>query len=113
MHWSVLCIKAHLLADKIEGVSKTSVAMSIGLSNAAPTGWKNGKEPNETTLLKLASYFGVSVEYLTGVETEKNTATDDGSGIGLRATNYDKLSDENKMLIDQMIEKLIESQSGD
>ena len=94
------------------GKSPSAVALENGLSKPAVNGWKTGKSnPTDATLMKFADYFGVSVEYLKG-EEQKNTATEDGSGSGLKSTNYDKLSDENKFLINQMIEKLIESQSG-
>ena len=52
-----LCAKANK--------SPSAVANAIGLSNAAASGWKKGKEPNDTTLAKLADYFGVTVETLT------------------------------------------------
>ena len=46
--------------------SPTAVSKKIGLSNAAATGWKKGKKPSEVTLEKLAVYFGVAREDLTG-----------------------------------------------
>jgi transcriptional regulator with XRE-family HTH domain len=49
----------------------SGVACAIGLSNAAASGWKKGKTPNDTTLLKIADYFGVSVETLTEDQKEK------------------------------------------
>lgn len=42
------------------------VAKAIGSSNAVCTKWKNGSIPNGETLLKLANYFNVSVDYLLG-----------------------------------------------
>lgn len=42
------------------------VAKEIGVSNSAATHWKNGKVPHYDTLLKIADYFGVSVDYLLG-----------------------------------------------
>ena len=52
-----LCAKANK--------TPSAVASAIGLSNAAASGWKKGKEPSDTTLQKLANYFGVTVEALT------------------------------------------------
>ena len=46
------------------GKTVSGVAAAIGLSNAAASGWKKGKIPNDTTLAKLAAYFGVPVESL-------------------------------------------------
>lgn len=53
-----------LCADRKE--SPSGVARKIGLSNAAASGWKNGKVPSDTTLLKLSEYFGVSIDDLVG-----------------------------------------------
>ena len=48
-------------------VTPSGVAHAIGLSNAAATGWKQGKVPSDPTLHKLADYFEVPVEQLTAV----------------------------------------------
>lgn len=47
-----------------KGESPTQVAKNIGLSNAAATGWKNGKRPNDITLHRLSDYFSIPVEDL-------------------------------------------------
>ena len=47
-----------------KGVSASAAAKAIGLSNAAATGWKNGKEPQDVTIQKLADYFGCTVDDL-------------------------------------------------
>lgn len=58
--------------------SPTAVSKKIGLSNAAATGWKKGKKPSEVTLEKLAVYFGVAREELTGEEQkEKPTPSEE------------------------------------
>lgn len=48
------------------------VAKEIGVSNSATTHWKYGKVPHYDTLLKIASYFGVSVDYLIGGIADAN-----------------------------------------
>ena len=58
--------------------SPTAVSKKIGLSNAAATGWKKGKKPSEVTLEKLAVYFGVAREDLTGEEQKEKPSTPDG-----------------------------------
>lgn len=55
--------------------SPTAVSKKIGLSNAAATGWKKGKKPSEVTLEKLAVYFGVAREDLTGESEQKEKPT--------------------------------------
>lgn len=55
--------------------SPTAVSKEIGLSNAAASGWKNGKKPSAVTKQKLADYFGVTVEELTGEEQKEKLST--------------------------------------
>lgn len=61
--------------------SPHKVATSIGVTAGSVTGWKNGGIPRETTLKKIADYFGVTVEYLKGESEVKNPAADKGNGI--------------------------------
>lgn len=58
--------------------SPTAVSKKVGLSNAAATGWKKGKKPSEVTLEKLAVYFGVAREDLTGEEQKEKPNALDG-----------------------------------
>ena len=53
------------------GISPKKAALEIGLSNSVTVKWKAGSTPSGTTLAKIADYFGVSVGYLLGEETEK------------------------------------------
>lgn len=53
------------------GKAPSAVATEIGLSRASVSGWKNGKTPTDATALKLAGYFGVTVEELMAPNEEK------------------------------------------
>lgn len=74
--------------------SPTAVSKEIGLSNAAASGWKNGKKPSAVTKQKLADYFGVTVEELTGEseqgKSEQKEKPTPGEGSGLDA-RFDEL----------------------
>lgn len=62
----------------IESSGKTpyKVAKDCGLDKAAFSHWKSGKQrPNIDTLVKIADYFGVSVDYLVGRETPAEAST--------------------------------------
>ena len=50
-----------------KGESPSRVAKKIGLSNAAASGWKNGKTPSQVTIVKLANYFNVTTDYILGI----------------------------------------------
>jgi transcriptional regulator with XRE-family HTH domain len=53
------------------------VAKELGLSSGSVTSWKNGKVPHYSTLLKIADYFNVSVDYLLTGQKETPTAESD------------------------------------
>ena len=54
------------------------VAKALNLSSGAVTKWKSGATPNDTTLYKIANYFGVTVSYLKG---EENTERENGENL--------------------------------
>ena len=43
----------------------------LDLSSGSPTAWKSGTIPRSVTLTKIANYFGVTTDYLSGVENKK------------------------------------------
>ncbi len=49
----------------LHNVKPNNVTKAIGMSSAAATDWKKGSQPRDTALLKLAEYFGITVEDLT------------------------------------------------
>lgn len=63
------------------GKNPTTVSKEIGLSNAASSGWKNGKKPSAITKQRLADYFGVSVSELTGEEQKEKPAPQMENGL--------------------------------
>lgn len=63
-----------------KGVSPSTVAKEIGLSNSATTYWKRGSSPKADTIQKLADYFNVSIDYLLGVVDENGFLTPEGFG---------------------------------
>ncbi len=48
------------------GKSPSKVVLEIGGTKSAITRWKNGSNPTDATAMKVAEYFGVPVEELTG-----------------------------------------------
>jgi transcriptional regulator with XRE-family HTH domain len=53
------------LCNKV-GKTPSRVALEIGLSKPTVNRWKNGSTPTDATAMKLAEYFGVTVQELTG-----------------------------------------------
>lgn len=55
---------------KVQGISARSILIELGISETALSEWNRGKsKPTVQTLMDLADYFGVSVDYLLGRET--------------------------------------------
>ena len=56
-----------------KGVSCKRAAEEIGLSNSIATKWKKtGATPSGETLHRIATYFGVSADYLLGKSEKEN-----------------------------------------
>lgn len=69
----------------------TKMSEDIGLSNAAATSWKKGSIPKASTLEKISSYFGVSVDYLLGKEETKKAPTQKGEREELKERVFSAL----------------------
>lgn len=100
------------LCNKI-GKSPSAVAIEIGLSKPSVNRWKNGGKPTDATAAKIASYFGVSVTYLFGKETEeKNPTTENDSEISKAKSELIKkvmqMSDEELQKLDLLLQ-IVES----
>ncbi len=54
-----------------KGISPNGVCKELGLSNAAATHWKQGAKPNNSTLKRIADYFGVTPESLLDENEQK------------------------------------------
>ena len=51
------------------GIGQTELALKIGVSKGLISLWENGlREPGMSSLIALSKYFGVSIDYLVGLE---------------------------------------------
>ena len=57
-----------------KGVAPSKACRDIGLAPATFSCWNEDSVPRQATLLKIADYFGVTVDYLLGKEEEKKPA---------------------------------------
>lgn len=61
------------------GRTQAAVAQAVGVAQASYADWENGKtEPALAHIIKLADYFGVTVDYLVGRETAPQPANVSG-----------------------------------
>lgn len=83
MFWSIF---EQLCADK--GISANAACLQMELSNATATHWKQGSWPRQSTLEKIADFFGYTAEdiiamkgtqILNGSEDIKSKASQNGS----------------------------------
>lgn len=51
---------------RLNNTSPNAVCAELGLSTATATHWKNGTLPKADVLVRIADYFGVSVDYILG-----------------------------------------------
>ena len=62
--------KVYLLLCNENEVSPSRVALNLNISKTSVTRWKQGYQPTDANLQKIADYFGVTVEYLKGEEEQ-------------------------------------------
>lgn len=68
------------LCNKI-GKSPSAVAEEMGFQRSVVTRWSNGSVPRKTTIEKIATFFNVSSEELTGEEQKEKPTPGEGSGL--------------------------------
>ncbi len=78
---------------KEKGIKQRDLAKELGFSNNMVCEWEKGRSnPNIETLIKLADYFAVSIDYLVGRADELNNVN--------VITNGAALSKDEKTLLD-------------
>lgn len=64
------------------GKTPSGVAREIGISKSIVSRWKNGGgKPTDSTIQKIADYFGVSVSVMRGNENTEKTVTTESDGM--------------------------------
>ena len=122
---------------KEKGVTGAKMCTDINVSKSLMTSLKTGRTStiNSATAQKIAAYFGVPVGYILGEDialrdvvymTAKDNGLDNAAELleetkkpadqkasGLRGLGYDELTPENQKMIADLIDKLLQSQSGE
>lgn len=103
-----------------KGIRPGKMCVDLSISKSMMTKLKNGSKQSiqVETAQKIADYFGVSVDRVLGAEQrdeQKENLTDKNGEVPnkLEDSDYFKLNNENRALIDSMIEKLLKSQSDE
>ena len=65
-----------------KGIALSTLEAVVGLGKGSTQKWRRGSSPSTDSLLKMAEYFNVSMDYLAGrtdtVETADDLMSDDG-----------------------------------
>lgn len=54
-----------------KGVAPSKAAKNMGFSSCAPTNWKHGRIPFESSLIRMSNYFGCTIEELIAEDNGK------------------------------------------
>lgn len=75
-------------------IKPNPLGRELGFSSGVVTKWKQGSFPNTETLMKLAKYFGVSIDYLVFGDEAEN-----GRVPVLSGNNAIVVTDQNERLL--------------
>lgn len=53
---------------KEHGITITALARNLDIAKGSPSNWQRGASPNSDVVVKIARYFGVSCDYLLGLD---------------------------------------------
>ena len=83
------------------GTNVNAVGRIVGASSGSITAWKYGTEPRPSTVVKIAEYFGVTTDYLLGLDELQPDLVNavDVAWYG----EYQELTDDQKETIRDMI----------
>lgn len=86
--------------------SPSAVALELKIGKPSVTRWKNGATPRDATVLKIADYFGITVEALMGdklpvlpPEGAKKAPAAKGEGSKEAASNFIKTTNDRAALL--------------
>lgn len=86
--------------------SPSAVALELKIGKPSVTRWKNGATPRDATVLKIADYFGITVEALMGdklpvlpPEEAKKAPAAKGEGSKEAASKFIKATNDRAALL--------------
>ncbi len=77
---------------ELKGISQTELAKQLGVVRSTICQYEKGnRQPDTETLIKLADFFGVSIDYLLGIEERTESTAAAPLGETLTASERDLL----------------------
>lgn len=99
-----------------KGITQADLAKILKISDRAVGYYENGdREPDYTTLLKIAEYFDVSIDYLLGrvdVRKEATSAPADKEFVAFYE-GYKDLDDTDKEILKATLDAFVRAKKGD
>lgn len=99
-----------MLCDKNKK-TPSGAALEMGLSKTTVNRWKNGGGITDATILKVASYFGIPKEELTGEEQKEKPSTPEGDGLDAHGQTildkYNMLDPATQAMFESMLDAAI------
>ncbi len=92
-----------------KGESPSAVCQKIGLSNAVFSSWTDESIPRKATLMKIADYFGVTVDELVGDKKSPEETSKLNKQELLLISRYRELNDEGKEKLTEYADDLCSS----
>ena len=94
------------------GIAPTALLRELGISHSLLAKWKKGVQPNNSTKLKIAEHFGVTVAELDNGKKEKPTTKSDE--LADRENRFNAvmllLSDEKREMVEDFAARLLHMQ---
>ena len=84
-------------------VYPNTVCAQLGFSKATATKWKSGAVPRDTTLKRIADYFGVTVDYLIGQNQQQEAELPAADAAPIQ-TAYDNASPEIQTAVRKLLD---------
>lgn len=98
-------VKNLKLIRNSRGISQQTLANAIGTTQQSVNMYENHKiEPDISTLIALADYFDVTVDYLIGRTDENNQPLRDSDSL---LSKYSRLNKAEKICIDTLVDTYI------
>lgn len=89
------------------GIKPNPLGKILGISSGSLTNWKNGSLPNGETLLQIADYFHVSVDYLLGRDVQSNEPISTSVTINRKGIkSVYSVSDDTADIVEGILKKL-------
>ena len=96
---------------KLQGLSMKELGVKLGLAECTISLYESGKrEPDNATLVRIADFFGVTVDYLLGRDEKTPSDEDLSESEKLLLELFNRVPEEKQAVLLQLIRTALEIQ---